>query len=89
MVLEINNLPFNAGDVIDMGLIPGSGWSPGGGSGNPLQRSCLENPMDREACPVATVHRATKNWTRLKRLSTCAHMSTYTSCLDTRLSQYP
>ena len=36
-------------DVIDMGLIPGSGRSPGGGHGNPLQYSCLENPMDRGA----------------------------------------
>ena len=34
----------------DMGLIPGSGRSPGEGNGNPLQYSCLENPMDREAC---------------------------------------
>ena len=39
----------NAGDVRDMGLIPGSGRSPGGGQGNPPQYSCLENPMDREA----------------------------------------
>ena len=46
----------NAGDVRDMGLIPGSGRSPGGGHGNPLQYSCLENPMDRGAWR-ATVHR--------------------------------
>ena len=46
----------NAGDL---GSIPGSGRSPGEGSGNPLQYSCLENPMDREAWR-ATVHRATK-----------------------------
>ena len=49
----------NAGDVRDMGLIPGSGRSPGGGQGNPPQYSCLENPMDREAWQV-TVHRVTK-----------------------------
>ena len=46
------NLPANAGDV---GLIPGSGRSPGGGNGNPLQYSCLENPMDRGAWR-GTVH---------------------------------
>ena len=37
----------NAGDIRDMGLIPGLGRFPGGGHGNPLQYSCLENPMDR------------------------------------------
>ena len=47
------NPPANAGDTGDMGLIPGS--SPGGGNGNPLQNSCLENPMDRGAW-WATVH---------------------------------
>ena len=40
----IKNLPANAGDARDMGLIPGSGRSPGGGNGNPLQYSCLGNP---------------------------------------------
>ena len=45
----VKNPPANAGDVRDKGLIPGSGRSPGGGNGNPLQYSCLENPMDREA----------------------------------------
>ena len=39
----------NAGDTGDMGLIPGSGRSPGGGNGNPFQYSCLENPMDKGA----------------------------------------
>ena len=42
-------LPASAGDVRDKGLIPGSGRSPGGGHGNPLQCSCLENPMERGA----------------------------------------
>ena len=46
----------NAGDL---GLIPGSGRSPGEGNGNPLQYSCLENPMDRGACQ-ATVHGVTR-----------------------------
>ena len=54
-----------AGDIRDMGLIPGSGGSPAGGPGNPLQYSCLENPMDRGAW-WATVHAVTKSWTRLK-----------------------
>ena len=52
----VKNLPANAGDT---GLIPGSGRSPGERSGNPLQYSCLENPMDREAW-WATVHGVTK-----------------------------
>ena len=43
----VKNLPANAGDVRDVGLIPGSGRSPGGGNSNLLQNSCLENPMDR------------------------------------------
>ena len=43
----VKNLPANAGDIRDVGLIPGSGRSPGGGNSNPLQNSCLENPMDR------------------------------------------
>ena len=42
----VKNLPNNAGDIRDLGLIPGSGRSPGRGHGNPLQYSCLENPMD-------------------------------------------
>ena len=45
--------PFaSAGDIRDASLIPGSGRSPGGGHGNPLQYSCLKNPMDRGACRV-------------------------------------
>ena len=51
-----------------VGLIPGLGRSPGRGHGNPLQCSCLENPMDRGAW-WATVHGVTKSWTRLKQLS--------------------
>ena len=45
----IKNLPANSGDIKDMGLIPGLVRAPGGGHGNPLQYSCLENPMDRGA----------------------------------------
>ena len=49
MVLVVNNLPANAGDIRDAGLIPGLGRSPGGGHGNALQYSWLENHMDRGA----------------------------------------
>ena len=47
VALVVKNLPANAGDRRDMGLIPGLGRFPGGGLGNPLQYSCLENPTDR------------------------------------------
>ena len=47
VVLVVKNPPVNAGDMRDAGSIPGSGRSPGGGRGNPLQYSCLENPMDQ------------------------------------------
>ena len=49
VVLVVKNLPANAGGVRDLSSISGSGRSPGGGEGNPLQCSCLENPMDRGA----------------------------------------
>ena len=55
----VKGLPASAGDIRDAGLIPESGRSPGGGQGNPLQRSCLENPMERGAWQ-ATVHRVAK-----------------------------
>ena len=45
---EEKNLPANAGDAGDLGSIPGSGRSPGGGNGNPFQYSCLKKSMDRE-----------------------------------------
>ena len=57
----VKNLPANAGDVC---LIPGSGRSPGGGNGSPLQYFCQWNPMERGAWR-ATVHGVTKNWTQL------------------------
>ena len=65
MALVVKNLPANAGDVRDAGLIPGSGRFPGGGHDNPLQYSCLENPMDRGAWRV-TVHGVAKSQTQLK-----------------------
>ena len=55
VVLVVNNPSANAGDIRDMGLIPGPGRSPGGRHGNPLQCSCLENPIDRGAWQ-ASVH---------------------------------
>ena len=55
----VKNLPASAGDVGDVGLIPGLGSSPGGGDGNHLQYSCLRNPMDRRAWR-ATVHRVAR-----------------------------
>ena len=58
----VNNLPAKAGDVRDASSIPGLGRSPGGGHGNLLQYSPLENPMDREA-GQAIVHGVTKSWT--------------------------
>ena len=61
VALVVKKLSTNAGDVRDVGSIPGSRRSPGGGHGNPLQYSCLENPMDRRACQ-STVHRVTKSW---------------------------
>ena len=65
VALVVKNPPANAGDTGDSGLIPGLGRSSGGGNGNPLQYSCLENPMDREAL-WARVHRVEKNLIRLK-----------------------
>ena len=66
--LVIKNPPANAGDPGELGSIPGSGRSPGGGHVSPLQFSCLENPMDREAWRAA-VHKAAESRTWLKWLS--------------------
>ena len=68
---------YNAGDP---GSIPGSGRSPGEGNGNPLQYSCLENPMDGGDW-WATVHGVAKSWTRLSNI-------TFTSTLSAALSQH-
>ena len=61
----VKNLPTNSGDIRDLGSIPGLGRSPGEGNGNPLQYSCLVNPMDRGAWQ-AMVHEVAKSQTRLK-----------------------
>ena len=62
MVLVVKCLRTSVGDVRDVGLIPGFGRSPGGGHCNPLQYSCLENPMERGAWQT-TAHRVAKSWT--------------------------
>ena len=74
VVLVVKNLPANSGDIRDAGSIPRSGRSPRERHGNPLQYSCLGNPMDRGAW-WATVYSAAKSQTRPKWLSTqaCKH----------------
>ena len=73
----VKNLPANAGDAQDGGLIPGSGRSHGIGNGNPLQYSCVENSMNRGACQ-ATVHGVTR----------VGHLATKPSPLKHRQSIY-
>ena len=68
LVLVVKNPPDNAGDIKDLGSIPGSGRSPGGGHGNPLHYFCLENSMNRGAW-WATVYMVTKSQTRLSNLA--------------------
>ena len=68
LAVVVKNLPANTEDIRYAGLILGLGWSPGGLHGNPLQYSCLENPMDRGAW-WATVHRVAKSQTWLKPLA--------------------
>ena len=85
VALVVKNLPANAGDIRDVGLIPGSGTSPGGRHGNPLQYSCLKNPTDRGIW-WATVHRVPKSRTRLKQLRTRTYrdpilVGSYSICL--------
>ena len=69
----VKNLPANVEGVSNVSLIPGSGRSSGGEHGNPLQHSCLENPVVRGAW-WATVHRVAKIWTGLKEFSTHAQL---------------
>ena len=64
----VTNLPAKAGDIRDMGSVPGLGRSPGGGHGKPLQYSCLENPMDRGA-----------SWATVRRVAE-SHMTEVTAC---------
>ena len=64
VALVVKNLPAITGDIRDMGSIPGLGRFPEEGHGNPLQHSCLENPVDRGAWP-ATVHGVAQSQTQL------------------------
>ena len=82
MVTVVKNLPANARDLRDAGSVPGLWRYPGGGDGNPLQYSCLENPIDRRAW-WATVHRIEKSWEQPKQLS----MHTHSVYMSTLLSQ--
>ena len=75
VALVVKNLPANAGDIREVGLIPGLGRSPGGGHGNPIQYSCPENLMDRGAWQ-ATVLWLSQNRTQLNQLITHAHIGT-------------
>ena len=61
--------PADVGDIRDVGLTPGLGRSPGGGHGNPLQYSCLENLQGQRSLVGYVVHRVTESQTQLKRLS--------------------
>ena len=65
MFLEVKNLPDSAGDIRDEGSIPPSERSPGGEHGNPVQYSCLENPIDRGAWLVIVL-RVAQSQTQLK-----------------------
>ena len=78
LVLVVKSPPANAGDIRDMGSIPVLGRTPGEGNGNPLQYSCLENPMDKGAWQ-AIVYGVAKRETWLKRLSTRAHTDIFTT----------
>ena len=71
----VKNSSANARDIRDAGSVSGSGRSPGRGHGDPLQYSCLENPMDRGAW-WAIVHRVAKSQTRLKQLNTQGNINT-------------
>ena len=84
VALVVKNQPANAGDVRDSGLIPGLGRAPGGGHGNSLQYSCLENPMDRGAWRASPWgHRVRNYWSDLAHTHThtYAHMRWYPSNL--------
>ena len=80
MVLVVKNPPANTGDIRHMGSIPGSGRSPGGGNGHPLQYSCLENSMTKEPDGLQSIgsQRAGHNWSNLvcMHVDTCVHMGT-------------
>ena len=80
VTLGVKNPPANAGDIKNVGSVPGSGRSPGGGHGNTLHYSCLDNSMDRGAWR-ATAHGLAKSHTGLKWLTmhACTHRVPYCS----------
>ena len=73
MALVVKNPPPNAGDIRDSGSIPRPGRSPGGGHGNSIKHSCLENPMDRGDLQII-VHRVIKIQTWLKKQHCCIYL---------------
>ena len=79
VALMVKNLPANAGGVRDVGSIPQLGRSSGGVHGNPLQYSCLENPMHKGAWQAAA-HRVAKSWTWLKWLRTHTCVLGFLNC---------
>ena len=81
MALGVKNSPASAGDVRDVGWVPGSGRSPGGGQGNPLQYPYLENPMDKGAWQ-ATVHRVAPTQSHLALM----HSNTTNKYISAELS---
>ena len=86
---EVKNKPTNAGAAGDAGLIPGLGRSPGGGNGNLLQDSCLENPMDQGAW-WAIVHVVTKESDTTEQLnSTSSLLHAVVSELSSLLPSFP
>ena len=82
---EVKNLPANAGNLEDADLMPETGRSPGGGNGNPLQYSCLENLMGRGDWWV-TVRRVTKSQTQLNNgagtTCTCQNQQSHMCCIN-------
>ena len=64
LALAVKNMTTNTGDIRDVGLIPGSERSPGGGHGDPLQHSCLENPIDGGVWQIS-VHRVAMSQTQV------------------------
>ena len=85
VALVVKNPSANAGDIRDVGSIPGWGRCPGGGHGSPLQSSCLENPMDRGAW-WATVHEFAKSWRRLSTHTQSCRWKGLYKCFEYSLS---
>ena len=82
MPLVVKEPTCHAGDLRDPSSIPGSGRFPEGGHGNPLQYSCLENPLDRRAWQ-AMVPRVAQSWTQLKQLGTHTRTQAHVNILST------